>query len=118
MDGYIIDPKWFYWINILPKVEHVLFAIIILCVAGAMMSYFGYCDAYGDDEKRFLNLVKKFAVTCVIATIAVVFIPSKEALIQMKIAEFATYENANWTVETIKAATDYIIDGMKSIKGN
>ena len=44
------------------------------------------------------------------------FVPSKEALIEMQVARFATYENAEWTLDTVKAAVDYIVESIKSVR--
>ena len=52
-------------------------------------------------------------IICAIA----IFLPSKETLISMMIAKYATKENLGMTVEGIKSAVDYIMDAIKEIKG-
>ena len=37
-------------------------------------------------------------------------------MIEMQIARYATYENAEWTVDAIKNAVDYVVQAVKSLK--
>jgi hypothetical protein len=43
-------------------------------------------------------------------------LPSDDTLIEMMIAKQATYDNAQWTLETLKSAVDYIVNAIKSVK--
>ena len=58
-----------------------------------------------------------FAIISLMTLIISLFIPSKETLISMMIAKYATKENLSMTVEGIKSAVDYIVNTMKEIKG-
>ena len=58
-----------------------------------------------------------FAIISLVTLIISLFIPSKETLISMMIAKYATKENLSMTVEGIKSAVDYIVNAMKEIKG-
>jgi len=55
-------------------------------------------------------------VSCVRVFVGVIFIPSRNTMLEMQIARYATYENAEWTVETIKSAVDYIVQAIGSLK--
>lgn len=48
--------------------------------------------------------------------ILLIFVPTKSTFIEMQIARYATVENAEWTVETVKSAVDYIIEAIKQLK--
>ena len=41
--------------------------------------------------------------------------PSEKRLIEMQIARFATVENAEWALDAIKSATDYIVSAIKEL---
>ena len=57
-----------------------------------------------DDERKtaqFFTKALKIAIgVLVISGLVLVFVPSKETLIEMMIAKQATYENATWTLDT------------------
>ena len=119
MNGYIINPSWFYWVNVIEGTGIVatILAIMatLLCVIGLPLYYVDV--AYDDeDEKKFWKIAKRLIIICLVLWIICIFIPSKETLIEMQVAKYATYENAEWTVETIKQAVDYIINALKELK--
>ena len=73
-----------------------------------------------DDERkvvRFFTKALKVSIgVCIVAVLFLVFVPSKETLIEMMIAKQATYENATWTVDALKSAVDYIVQAIQSLK--
>ena len=119
MNGYIINPSWFYWVQVvdtLGLIATVFFAISliggIIFLVGRWVGVYDY-----DDERRFYKKVCKIVLPVfIISLLAMVLIPSKETLIEMQIAKYATYENAAWTVESIKSIVDYIIEAVKGAK--
>lgn len=128
MTGYIINPSWFYWLNVVDAIGTFFLVIVAVSIGGIIVSTIGYLictDAirsftYTDDEKARLPVWGKILKICVVSAavfgVISVFIPSKNTLIEMQIARYATYENAEWTVETIKAAVDYIVEAINSLK--
>lgn len=72
------------------------------------------------DEYKAGGKVQRVAivlfVVAVILFIIYVFIPPRETLIEMQIARFTTAENAEWTVNAIKSATDYIVSAIKELQ--
>lgn len=115
MNGYIIDPMWFYWVSVADglKAFCIAFPIVIFVVCG-IFSVITYSDLDDDDDKK--TSIK----TCLIAAaflllilIIAIFIPSKETLIQMEIAKHATYENTEVLIQKIKEASDYILENLK-----
>jgi hypothetical protein len=120
---------WFYWINVADRLNTVLFTIVIaigvteiimMIVAG--LSYSMGKD-YGPDDpdlqmaKALIKPIIICGIVLAASMIGVVFIPSKNTLIEMQVARFATYENAEWTVETVKSAVDYIVDAIAKVNG-
>ena len=115
MNGYIIDPMVFYWINTLSEVKVVFIVItVIIGCALILVAPFVWDYTYGEeDEKKFWKYVKIGVVIFVVGLVGSVFLPSKTTMIEMLVAKYATYENANLTVEGIKSLIDYIVNAMQ-----
>ena len=127
--NYIINPSWFYWLGVVESMRHFMVAAfivsIVVVVASAiiipmnisMIREFPYMS---DDERKtvqFFTKALKIAIgVLVISGLVLVFVPSKETLIEMMIAKQATYENATWTLDTLKSAVDYVIQAIQSLK--
>lgn len=118
--NYIIDPMWLYWVNVVDWLKGAVLAITIIATVVAFIRFVtAMTDKDWDSESERKQKMKSARVLCVIALIAFMastFIPSKQTLIEMQVAKFATYENAEWTVETIKQAVDYIVEAIGSLK--
>lgn len=127
--NYIINPMWFYWINVAEGLNCIFGVTAILLgvtelVLGsiALISYslgrnFGPEDV---DMKRAKAMIKPIiicGVVLIVSMVGVVFIPSKNTLIEMQVARYATYENAEWTVDAIKSAVDYIVNAIATVNG-
>lgn len=120
--NYIIDPAWFYWMQLASgmKVVSGIFlgfsCVLFLVLFIVLLTNLDFCDYEDDDTKRYMKWVKRCAVLCIVLAIVTAAIPSKDTLIEMQIAKYATVENANWTLETIKSAVDYIIEAINGMK--
>lgn len=116
MSGYIINPMWFYWVDVLNGLE-LLFVILAsaLGVGGFIGALCYSADNYiGEEEKpKLIRWVKIWAVITSMLILLAILIPSKETMIQMQLAKFGTYENAEKALETIQDATDYILEHLK-----
>lgn len=117
---YIIDPMWFYWLQIVDSVQGLFCIVAIISGAiGVIMSVLYIasvvegCTYEEDSRKRLKGLIKPLAVCFIIAITVTVFIPSKQTLIEMEIAKHATYSNVESVKEQIKDATDYILDRLE-----
>lgn len=119
--NYIINPMWFYWINVMETINCILIGGIVVSVAFLIIGSIIYFEnyGYGDDDQdkklgaKFLKITIPFLIVFVLI---ITFLPTKSTLIEMQIARYATVENAEWTVETVKSAVDYIIEAMKQLK--
>lgn len=116
--NYIINPSWFYWLNVIEGFKIILIAITIVSgIFGVATVLCGIDDWTSDKEKKRLMKIAKISIIIfLVCVIAFIFIPSKQTLIEMQVTKFATYENAEWTVDTIKSAVDYIVEAVNSIK--
>ena len=118
--NYIIDPIWFYWISVANNlivtcaVIGGLFGILSMVFGGILIANMEYGP--NDSDYRAAKKVLKVSIPLSVLLILLsVLIPSKEVLIEMQIAKFATYENAEWTIDAIKGLVDYIVEAIKSV---
>lgn len=127
---YIINPMWFYWLSVVDRVcqlvrtAAILFVILsaALFIAAAFCKYAAvYQNAVDEECFEYATGVKIQRIATAVAAIDVimfiiyVFIPSRETLIEMQIARFTTVENAEWALDAIKSATDYIVSAIKEL---
>ena len=127
---YIINPMWFYWLSVADKICSGTCSLAILLAIFSAAAYiaaaalkFNALDDEGFDRKCSAYIVgaKVQRVATVLAILAVImsaiytFIPSRETLIEMQIARFATVENAELALDAIKSATDYIVSAIKEL---
>ena len=130
--NYIIDPMWFYWIGVVDTIRTTfviimivgvitaaVFGTIAVCVASDVKDYLDckcFCE---DDMKELLAYGKYFRITIaivIVLIVAFIFLPSKNTLVEMQIAKYATYENAELTLDGIKSAVDYVVYSIQSLK--
>lgn len=120
--NYIIDPMWFYWINVVGTLKNILLTFMSLSIVAAVIFFVGLINThieYDADDKDYKFFKKWTLISVSLAILFVVFYifcPNKNSMIEMQIARYVTYENAEWTVETVKSAVDYIVQAIKSIK--
>lgn len=118
--NYIIDPMWFYWVNVVDGLKSMLFAVTFILAVVALTLFMWFLFNKSDCNDYLAKIAFKKACTFMVITavfgLLMVAVPSKQTLIEMQVARFATYENAEWTVETIKQAVDYIVEAVGSLK--
>ena len=127
--NYIINPSWFYWLGVVESMLHFMVAAFIISIVIVVVSAIiipmnismirEFPDMSNDERKtaQFFTKALKIAIgVLVISGLVLVFVPSKETLIEMMIAKQATYENATWTVDALKNAVDYIVQAIQSLK--
>lgn len=128
---YIINPMWFYWISVADKICEATCSLAILLFISSATAYIVAAalkiDAHGHDGfdrkcSSYIVGAKAQRVATVLAVLAVIllaistFIPSRETLIEMQIARFTTVENAEWALDAVKSATDYIVSAIKELQ--
>lgn len=128
---YIINPIWFYWLSVVDRAcrlvrtaASLLFILsAALFIAAAFCKYAaGYSNMVDEECFEYVTGVKLQRIAKVVAVVAVilfiihVFIPTRETLIEMQIARFTTVENAEWALDAVKSATDYIVSAIKELQ--
>lgn len=127
--NYIINPSWFYWLGVVESMRHFMIAAFIISIAAIIVAIIivpvdirmihEFPDMSDDERKTvqfFAKALKIAIVALVISGLILMFVPSKETLIEMMIAKQATYENATWTLDALKSAVDYVIQAIQSLK--
>ena len=127
--NYIINPSWFYWLGVVESMRHFMVAAFIVSIVVVVVSAIiipmnismirEFPDMSDDERKtvQFFTKALKIAIAVlIISGLILMFVPSKETLIEMMIAKQATYENATWTLDALKSAVDYVIQAIQSLK--
>lgn len=118
--NYIIDPMWFYWVSVVDgfrgAIAVVTAILVVVTIVLFVVAFFWKSGGDDDPAKAVTKKACTFMVIAAVCGLLMIAIPSKQTLIEMQVAKFATYENAEWTVETIKQAVDYIVEAVGSLK--
>lgn len=118
--NYIINPRIIYWINVLDGLRVIaILSLVLGSIVTFAFSIIGLMDlSYMDDEERKgLKTIFRISVPVFLfGLLGTIFIPGKETLIEMLIAKTATVENAEWTVDAVKQAVDYIVNAIQTLK--
>ena len=116
--NYIINPSWFYVIDVVSEIDIVsaIFTVLIGLISVILTAIYIANLDYDDDAKRIKPYLMLLWILFAVCVFVCIFTPSRDTLIEMMIAKQATYDNAQWTIETIKSAVDYIVDAMKQLK--
>ena len=132
--NYIIDPSVFYWINVMSLIQTIcgitggfILAAALACLIGCI---YNTCEIevgkrteridYYKENIGYLAAFKKWLIiTSIVGSILVlasVFIPGKSTSIEMLVANTATFDTVNWTVQQVKEAVDYIVSAISALK--
>lgn len=127
--NYIINPSWFYWLGVVQSMRGFMLAafIVAIIIVGVSLIIIpvevkmiqDFPNMCADERKMvcFFTKALKIAIgVCVVSALFLVFVPSKDTLIEMMIAKQATYENATWTLDALKSAVDYVVQAIQSLK--
>lgn len=129
---YIINPMWFYWLSVADKVCQAAHTLAIPLLAFSIASYVvaavlkfvandGYDGINRESPEHIIGTKLQRAATALVVIAAILyaiytFVPSRETLIEMQIARFTTVENAEWALDAVKSATDYIVSAIKELQ--
>ena len=114
---YIINPLWFYFMDIAEE-ANVISAIAVCAFAATIVIcviFMAIQIDCGEEITGLKKIVKIFIICLIVSVVVSILIPSKETIVTMMVAKFATYENAAWTLDTVKAAVDYIVNAIANI---
>lgn len=111
----IINPWFLYLADVLDAFK---FVVIVVAFASALMGIVSVvCGCAAKDLPEVLHFFKIMAVTFVISASVAVFVPSKDTLYKMAIAEALTPDNIKMAYDvTGKTANDILNGGSEFIK--
>lgn len=123
MSEYIIDPKWFYFVDVLNDLECAIcvitgvltVGILIILIIASTKIFDGWSDEDRDLGKKLAKKAIRLSVIPICMIFIIVLIPSKETMYEMMIAKYITHENISFSVEAIKSAVDYIVEALKAV---
>ena len=103
MNTPIINPIWFYLVDVIPRVGGFLgFFGLGLGVTGLIILA---------QDKKYISTFKKFLISGIVVFVVGVLFPSKDACYQMIAAKAITPNN-------IKTVTDYVNDTVTNVSDN
>lgn len=110
----IVSPWIFYLINLLSNINNLCFMITFvssLALLGLIL-YRWWDELDSDDEiwESFIKWRKRTAITLVISILGLTFIPTKETMYQMLVANYVTDKNIETAADVIKDSVDYIFE--------
>lgn len=113
---YYIDPSWIYWINVVTSLNTaiIIFMVFISLFAIFVLPFIAVEDLI--EESTFKKLEITSSIIFIICIFGLIFIPSKETLIEMEVARLATKSNIELTVDSIKGIVDYIVETINKLK--
>lgn len=114
---YYINPMWFYWLHVIESLRGVCIGLLIISAVAIVVIGIAICDeSDGDIEKLGKRIIKFCCFSLIISTLTLVFVPTKETMIEMMIARQVTPQNVEAGVEAIKGAVDYVIQAIQNAK--
>ena len=105
----IINPMWFYWMNVFDKLQFVSFVISMLTGITGVIALGCYCDDHDNDALRDS---KRLLLVALCFGLVALFTPSEKTMTKMLIASQVNETN----VERAKEVVDYIVDKVKEVR--
>ncbi len=115
MSTPIINPMLFYWINTLNNLR-IFAGVVALFLPFIYLFESGvvFIDRGDEGAKEFEKKTwKKWAAVELIAVLILVFVPSKETVYEMIIAQNVTVENLSNAEEKVREIFEYIVEVVK-----
>lgn len=112
MTGPIIDPKWFYWLQVCDSIRFLFFLLAAFLGIAAGVLALIMMEMYEEELRKAKNTIIVLSVFIFVFVVAGILTPSKETMIEMEIAKHVTYESAATVIETITDTTDELLEKL------
>lgn len=115
----IVNPAFFYWASVFSGLKVVSIALTLTCIVvlAIMLFYYDseYCGWNDDDEDAiaFRKNMKRIAIASMVMVMIIIFVPSKQTMVEMQIAKMATGDNIQAVIEKITEVAKEIIGSAK-----
>lgn len=110
----IINPMFFYWIEVADaiKVTCLIVAILagIIAVVMLLTASDYVFDKEDEDDRAYLRRRRVLLAVSVITLIIAVLTPSRDTMYKMAAASFVTEDNIEYVVEKGKDGIEYIVE--------
>lgn len=113
---YYISPSWIYWINVVNSLKVFFVSLMIISGGSIILALPVTVVDNVIQESTFKKLEIIACIIFMLSLFCILFVPSKEVLIEMEVAKLATKQNVELTVESLKSIVDYIIDAVAKLK--
>ena len=110
----IINPLWFYLINLSSNLQIVCGVIVFFALVIILISILMY-PMLEDMGAELKGLRTKVVIIGIVCAFIGILAPSKETCYQMMSASLVTKENIKITAEAGKEAVDYIVDSIDKL---
>lgn len=128
MDTPIISPVFFYFLQLMDRLEVVeivalvlsivavvtLF-IVALCVCDCNYNYSSF-EEFLKDHQVYPKWIKRSSIIVIISTLMLVFIPSTKTIISMAVAKNVTPQTLEVAKDTVKSGVDYVFEKIDTMK--
>lgn len=118
----IISPLTVYLINLMDPLHAVFIGACIVFLVLGILTGIDYLDnkdssteKYQKQAQKALGRTRRMAVICVLCMLLAVFVPSKNTIIEMIVAQNITVNNINAGEEKVKEAIDYLVEKVKEV---
>jgi predicted PurR-regulated permease PerM len=118
----IISPLTIYLINLMEPLHAVFIGACIVFLVLGILNGIDYLDnkdssteKYQKQAQKALGRTRRMAVICVLCMLLAVFVPSKNTIIEMIVAQNITVNNINAGEEKVKEAIDYLVEKVKEV---
>lgn len=121
--NYLINPLWFYGINILSHLSIMLIvALVALGIALVIFTIYYFCEMECASTVREVELnkqakaiYKKLTVAIIASALAITFIPSEETCYKMFVASMVTEQSYEFVKGELGSVVDTINDSAINI---
>ena len=110
----IINPLWFYLINVSSNLQIVCGVIACFALVIILISILMY-TMLEDIGAEFKGLRTKLVIIGIVCAFIGILAPSKETCYQMMVASLVTKENIKMSAKAGKEAVDYIVDSIDKL---
>lgn len=117
---YIINPWFFYWLQVSDTLRGILriltgLAGVALVIAVAVKLGCLFDDAEEQTIKATSKALKASILLFVPLLLLYAMLPSRDTLLSMQIAGMATTENAELALSAIQNAVDYLVESFREL---
>lgn len=115
----IVNPLWFYVINVLSTLNEVSHVLAFLSTASSLLFVGLYIAESHEDEENQINfkIYVKYSLIClVVSSILMILIPTKSVLYQMLVASYVTPDNIQIVQNNTVQFIQQVVDALKEVK--